>query len=237
MLLGDRLGAEEQIKRLLKGAYRLRPTVPKYVGTWDPKIVLDYIVNWYPNVSLPLEKITKKLAVLLALCTGHRAQTLSLVKVNNINKTPSGIKIVISDLIKTSAPGREQPILYLPYFTENIGICPATTLNDYLSLTKELRSAESEYLLLTIKRPHRVATAQSISRWVKQMLAESGVDVSIFSAHSTRHASTSAARSAGVSLDTIRKTAGWTKSSDTFAKFYQRPVIDEGSFARSICLS
>ncbi|KAI8440715.1 hypothetical protein MSG28_009058 [Choristoneura fumiferana] len=78
-----------------------------------------------------------------------------------------------------------------------------------------------------MKRPHRDATAQSISRWIKQVLAKSGVDVSIFSAHSTRHAATSTAAAAGVSIDVIRKTAGWTATSQTFAKFYNRSIIDE----------
>ncbi|KAL0871307.1 hypothetical protein ABMA27_005052 [Loxostege sticticalis] len=234
LLLGGEVGADEQIKRLLKGAYRSRPATPKYVRTWDPKIVLDHIASFGPNKELSLEKITKKLVILLTLCTGQRVQSLSLIKLSNIMKCANGIKIVISDIIKTSAPGREQPMLFLPYYESNKDICPATTLEDYVTITANLRSKESEYLLLTIKSPHKVACAQTISRWVKQTLGESGVDVSVFSAHSTRHASTSAARSAGVSLDIIRKTAGWTKTSEAFAKFYHRPIIDEGNFAKAV---
>lgn len=144
LLLGGKLGTDARIKRLLKGAYKLRPSVPKYASTWDPKIVLNLISTWYPNRSLSLEKISKKLAVLLALCTGRRVQKLSLVKLHNISTSPSGIKIVISDIIKTSAPGREQPILFLPYFEENKSICPATALEDYLFVTKDLRLTISE---------------------------------------------------------------------------------------------
>lgn len=236
LLLGDVIGTDAQIKRLLKGSYRLKPSVPKYVNTWDPKIVLNYVSIWYPNRNLSLEKITKKLIVLLALCTGHRVQTLSLIDVNNIVIAESGIRIAIHNLIKTSAPGREQPILFLPYFDENKSICPATTLQDYLYMTRELRPTDAKFLMLTIKKPHKVATTQSLSRWIKQTLAESGVDVSIFSAHSTRHASTSAAKAAGVSLDIIRRTAGWTKASEAFAKFYNRPISNEGEFARSVFL-
>lgn len=235
LLLGGNIGSDDSIKRLLKGIYKQKPCIPKYVGTWDPQTVLNYIANWYPNRELSLDKITKKLCVLLAICTAHRVQTLSLIRVSNINRCADSLQIPISDIIKTSALGREQPVLVLPYFRENLNICPATTLDDYLFMTSGLRPNNLDNLLLTYKKPHKKASSQSISRWIKLTLAESGVDVGVFSAHSTRHASTSAAASAGVSIDMIRKTAGWSSSSQTFAKFYNRPVLDEGIFARSVC--
>ncbi|PZC73632.1 hypothetical protein B5X24_HaOG209006 [Helicoverpa armigera] len=79
-------------------------------------------------------------------------------------------------------------------------------------------------------------STQTLSRWIKDTLSLSGVDVSIFSAHSTRHAATSRARRAGVSVDQIRRTAGWSANSATFANFYDRNVIhaDPTALARSI---
>lgn len=236
LLFGDDLGSHEQIKRLLKGTYKLRPNIPKYASTWNPQIVLQHIAQWGPNIELPLQKISQKLVILLALCTAHRAQTIASIKIKNIHICPNGVNIIISDIIKTSAAGREQPILFLPYFQENINICPATTLKDYLSITKDLRPNTVENLLITYKRPYKATCTQTISRWIKQVLAESGVDVSAFGAHSTRHAATSTARTQGVSLDVIRKTVGWSQSSQTFAKFYNRPVSDDASFARSVFL-
>lgn len=235
LLLGNNVGSDERIKRLLKGIYRQKPSHPKYIATWDPKTVLDHVSTWYPNNDLNLVKLTKKLTILLALCTSHRVQTLSLIKITNISKTSSGIKIVISDIIKTSSANREQPVLFLPYFVDNPNICPAKTMEDYLLATSALRTEDMVNLLLSYRKPYKTVTSQTISRWIKETLAESGVNVSVFSAHSTRHASTSAAASAGVSIDTIRKTAGWTSSSLTFARFYNRPVTDEGTFARSVC--
>lgn len=236
LLFGDNLGSNEQIKRLLKGIYKLRPNVPKYASTWDPQIVFQHITQWGPNKDLPLQKITLKLVTLLALCTAHRAQTLASIKVNNVYINSNGIKIVITDIIKTSAAGRDQPILSLPYFNENINICPATTLKDYLSVTKNLRPNTVDNLLITFKRPHKAACSQTISRWIKQVLAASGVDVSAFGAHSARHAATSAARARGLSVDVIRRTVGWSQSSQTFARFYNRPLSDDASFARTILL-
>lgn len=233
-LLGHNVGSDERVQRLLKGAFKQKPSFPKYCTTWDPQVVLNYIANWYPNRELNREQITKKLVILLALCTAQRVQTISLIKVENIAICSNGISIAIKDIIKTSAMGREQPTLHLPYFKDNPRICPATTLEDYLHVTKEERPANIPNLLITVKRPFKSATSQSISRWIKQVLAESGVDVAVFSAHSTRHAATSAAAAAGLSIDTIRKAAGWTRASNVFAKFYHRPIIDDNNFAESI---
>lgn len=105
-----------------------------------------------------------------------------------------------------------------------------------MSTTNDIRPLNNKNLFLTFKPPHKTASSQSISRWIKQVLAVSGVDVASFSAHSTRHAATSAARAAGLSLDVIRKTAGWTANSQTFARFYNRPLVAESSFARTVCM-
>ena len=66
--------------------------------------------------------------MLLALSTGHRLQTFSLLKRSNIIKTRSGIAIKVPDLIKTSGPGKPQPLLELPYLKEKPNICVASTL-------------------------------------------------------------------------------------------------------------
>lgn len=237
LLLGSDICSDDCVKRLLKGVYRLKPTVPKYTCTWDPQVVLNLVSTWFPNTELSLENITKKLVMLLALCTAHRVQTLSLIKIENIIILENNIKITIPDLVKTSAPGREQPLLNLPYFQENPSICPALALKDYILVTQNKRTGCQGPLFLTYKSPHRAATSQTISRWIKQVLCASGVDVSVFSAHSTRHASTSAASTAGVSIDLIRKTAGWTPTSKTFARYYNRPLHSENDevFARAVC--
>lgn len=68
-------------------------------------------------------------------------------------------------------------------------------------------------------------------------MKESGIDTEVFSAHSTRHASTSAAHRRGISLDLIKRCAGWSGNSLVFSKFYDRPLTsncDEGAFAEAI---
>lgn len=222
----NNISNDEKLKRFFKGIFRLRPAFPRYNITWNPNMVLEYLSNQFPNDSLTFEQISKKLVVLLALATGQRTQTLSLIKNSNILEFSDKIIITITDLIKTSCIGRAQPVLNLPFFLQKPSICPATTLKSYILVSAPKRPTSVVNLILTYKRPYKNATAQTIGRWIKQTLHDSGVDTSIFSAHSTRHAATSAALLAGVSVDTIRKSAGWSDQSAVFANFYNRPIVD-----------
>ena len=94
------------------------------------------------------------------------------------------------------------------------------TLVYYLSVTETLR--KSTTLFISFIKPHGAVTASTIGRWIKIVLGEAGIDTSIFTAHSTRSASTSKA-AASVPVDTILATAGW-KEESTFRKYYSRTV-------------
>lgn len=235
-LLGPELGQNQTIKRFFKGVARLRPLQPKYNKTWDPAIVLNFLSNWFPHTTLDMYKLSKKLVTLLAIITAHRVQTLSLIKLSNIVVLKDKIEIMISDHIKTSALGKRQPLLIVPFYNQNPNICPARCLYDYIERTKQLRNDYSnDSLFISPKMPHQPVSSQTISKWIKGILRESGLDISIFTAHSTRHASTSAALRLGVSIDLIRSTAGWTRTSETFARFYNRPITtDSSKFARTL---
>ncbi|XP_037301262.1 uncharacterized protein LOC115454479 isoform X1 [Manduca sexta] len=235
LILGPQLGTDERMTRFFKGIFKLRPKKPKYEVVWDPSIVLDYLSSLYPNESLGLELITKKLVTLMALVTAHRIQTLSLICIDNITINDNNVTIKITELIKTSAPGRPQPNLILPFFKENCSICPATTLLCYLNYTAKLRQ-DCKKLIITTKKPFHAASTTSISRWIRQILSSSGIDTAKFTAYSTRHASTSKASEGGINIEVIRKAAGWSQRSLTFARFYKMPIVgDPNAFANSVC--
>lgn len=235
LILGSRVGSDDRVIRLFKGFYRLRPPTPKYNITWDTSIVLNFLSKWHPSSSLSLEQLTKKTVTLLMLITAHRVQTISKITLQNMTINDQLILIKITDFIKTSRPGSAQPCLSIPFYKDRPEICPAEALVAYIDRTKSLRN-NANSLFLTIKKPHKPVSTNTISRWIKNMLSISGIDTSIFSAHSTRHAATSAAHRAGVNIDTIRKTAGWSGSSNVFARYYHRDIQCEqiDQFALSI---
>lgn len=222
-----------RLKRFFKGVFSLRPTRAKYDITWDPSIVLNYFRNLSID-KISLKDISYKLATLLALTTGHRVQTIANIEICNIEKFADHLQIKIVKRIKTSGPNRSQPTILLPFFHTDPKICVAKTLLYYSSITKELRASDCQNLFIAFKKPHKAVSTQTISRWIKITLDKCGLDTNLFTAHSTRHAATSAAARKGVNIDVIRRSVGWSKKSETFANFYQRPLAKKHGFLEAV---
>lgn len=234
LILSTDIANDARIKRFLKGVGNIRPTAPRYNHVWDTQPVIAYLKNMFPNTGLTLRDLSMKLASFLVLITGQRVQTISLIKIGNICNSAEGYQIFIPDKIKTSGPGKPQPCLHVPFFTEEPSLCVGSVLKFYLEITAKIRRSDQQNLFLVTRPPYQCASKQTISKWVKELLGRAGVNTEEFRAHSTRHASTSAARRKGISLDLIRQTAGWSKDSSTFARFYNRPIIDSFAFAKSV---
>ena len=64
--------------------------------------MLDYFISQDSNEKLKLKELSAKLVTLLALTTGHRIQTISLIDLNNIRISKSKIEIKITAPIKTT---------------------------------------------------------------------------------------------------------------------------------------
>lgn len=221
------------MKRFFKGVSIAKPQTPRYDCTWDPQVVLSFLKNLYPNEDLSIENLTQKLIMLLALSTSQRLQTLSKISLDNIIRSNEDIQIKIPDRIKTSKINKLQPCLMIPFFQDQPELCVASTLEAYIEKTKSSRKSVKE-LFITCKKPFRAASTQTLARWIKITLKNSGIDTSLFKAHSTRHASSSAAKRNGINVEIIRQTAGWTEKSLVFTKFYNRPLHDKTLFAKAV---
>nr|CAI5822368.1 unnamed protein product [Callosobruchus analis] len=81
LILHSEVGNNSLLKRYLRGIARGRPQKPKYNHTWDPSIVLRYLE--LPANSGTLRALSHKTVTLLALITGGRLQTISLICVSN----------------------------------------------------------------------------------------------------------------------------------------------------------
>ncbi|XP_068737227.1 uncharacterized protein [Montipora capricornis] len=98
--------------------------------------------------------------------------------------------------------------------------------------TKPLRS--SSRLFISYQKPHASVTTDTAGRWLRKVLENSGLDVSKYGAHSTRAASTSAAKTVNISIRSIMDAAGWSNA-ETFRKFYDKPMDTEaGSFGTEL---
>lgn len=151
-------------------------------------------------------------------------QILELINIKNIHRVGDVVEIKIPDRVKTSKRNNPQPTLIIPTYRENLNLCVASTLEMYLERTRDLRRLETR-LFISFKKPFRSVSGQTLSRWIKNTLIDSGINTDVFSAYSTRHASTSAAKRSGVNIDAIKKAAGWSVKSGTLAKFYNRNIV------------
>jgi hypothetical protein len=79
--------------------------------------------------------------------------------------------------------------LTLCRFPETASLCPYLTLQEYLRNTESSRvAANTTKLFLSFIKPYRPISTDTCSRWLKTVLSNSGVDVSIFKGHSYRGA-------------------------------------------------
>lgn len=159
--------------------------------------------------------------------------TLAAIHISNI-AIGDIIIIKISARLKTSGIGRPQPFLIFKPFPDKPELCVFFLIKFYLNYTNKLRRRGEDFFFIATRSPHGSVSPQTLGRWVKTELRAAGIDTTIFSAHSTRHASTSLAANKGISLDEIRRTAGWTKSSEVFARFYNCPIVKDPLFCSTI---
>ena len=164
--------------------------------------------------------------MIMALCSASRSSDLTRLSVNHVRFCPSQVLFLPKGLAKQSRSTHLPKEVSFSKFEDPI-ICPVDCIRQYLSATSVFRrrtednSWDPEQLFLSISKPHNPVVASTIARWLKSVLNLAGVDTSIFSAHSTRGASSSKAAMSGVTLQTILQTADWS-SAGTFKKFYCR---------------
>ena len=186
---------------------------------------MTYLQTLHPVAGLSLKLLTLKLNALLALVTAQRAQTLVALDTTCMSITPNTITFVVAAMLKTSKPRKDPLQLTICRFSEDVSLCPYLTLQEYLTRTGSSRVvANATRLLLSFTKPYRPISTDTCSRWLKTVLLNSGVDVSIFKEHSYRGAAAYKAVSQGVSVDLILKTADWS-TENVFTRFYRRDSI------------
>lgn len=232
MLSPNEVGKETLIKKFLKGIFELRTPQPRYQSIWDVSIVFNYLRTLGANNELTLQVLTHKAVILAALVSAQRAQTLCCLDLSFLRKTNESFTFVIIDKLKQTRPGHVGMEIVFRKFQEEECICIYSDLDAYIDRTKDLRN--NSKMLISYKKPHGPVATETISRWIKTVLAASGLNTKVFKAHSTRAAATSAASERSIPVQHILNTAGWSNAK-TFARFYKKEVIiSDNSFALSL---
>ena len=214
--------------KFMRGIFQLKPSLPRYSSTWDIKALFDV---WAPTdfTSLSLKALSMRLATLLALLTGQRLQTLTALKTTKMVLKDDNVEFYIDELLKTSTESAHMSSISLNRYDSCPNLCIVKHLSHYVSRTSSLRI--DDRLLISFNKPYKGVSKDTLSRWIKSTLCEAGIDVAVFSAHSTRAASSSAAMKAlqGRPIDAILRAGNWA-SAKTFARYYNKPINSDLNF-------
>ena len=104
-------------------------------------------------------------------------------------------------------------------FREDIRLDPVHYLKAYVRRTKHLRQGDK--LLVSVRKPHKVVLAATISKWLSSVISMSG---QWGTGGSVRSVSTSYALGRGATLQSILEAGDWARAS-TSRGFIIKPVI------------
>ena len=183
----------------MKGSFELKPSLPKYNEIWDVRVVSDYLKTFDASSALSLKELTLKLTMLLCLTSGQRGQTVHKFDFNYIQDLGDRYRISVHEKLKQTKPGRHLEPIELLAFPEDKELWFVQNLREYIHRTDPLRKDHSQ-LLLSYGKPFKPVARDTVSKWVKQVLQSAGIDITKYSAHSCRAASTSNVKVKGLNM-------------------------------------
>ena len=71
---------DSSVSGMLRGIFKLRPSLPKHVVAYGPNIVLKYMDSLPTNKDLSLALLIKKLCTLLCFLIGQQSQSIGKLK-------------------------------------------------------------------------------------------------------------------------------------------------------------
>ena len=218
----------------MAGVFNERTPKPRYTDTWDVDKVLGHIISLGPNSELSDKHLTHKLAMLLALTTANRASEIQGMDLEYMADKDTHMEFTIQKLTKTRRVGDKPQTITLHQYQDPV-LDVVTCTRSYIRRTSTWRTTSAHHkLLLGIVAPHKPVCTSTISNWLKHMMECAGIDVTVYKGHSTRSASTSKAKTAGLSVAEIISRANW-KQASTFQRFYNRGISEHtDNFAQAV---
>ena len=208
----------------MSGIHNLRPPTPRYNVIWEVETVVDFLKQLKDDSTLSDRDLTLKTAMLMALTAIKRCSDLHTLDTKFIAIGQDKVIFKIYGKPKNfrkkgKAPG---PVTF---WSSGLELCPVTTIKAYLERTKPWREGNTDTrFFLSYVKPHQPVTSSTIGRWLKTVLGTVGVDVSKFTAHSTRAASSSKYKVLGASVSEIMNCGNWNSDS-VWQKFYHKPIV------------
>lgn len=218
------VGEHPRICSLMTGVFNLRPTKPRFTFIWDVQVVIDHLNTLSNNEGLSIKILSHKLAMLLALTSASRGSEVCYLNMDHMVRSQDSYVFTLDKLTKTRKKGSSPPDIEFKNFSNNSKLCVVNTIDCYIRRTKEWRTGDKHtQLLLSTLRPHHAVVPSTVAGWIKSVLNDAGINTNLFSAHSTRSASTSKAKLMGLSTADILKRGSWSGKT-TWQKHYRKTI-------------
>ena len=159
----------------MKGISENNPTLSKFQFTWNASflfITFRYIQE-IPGIKHP--KSNSRVCVADLISEGHRAPIIHGVRVSNIKILDNKIVILFISLIKQTKPTKAMATLCFQTYNKKSKLCFVNYLTEYLKGTKSYRDTDS--VLFTCIKAYKVASKDTIYRWCKSNIKESGISI------------------------------------------------------------
>ena len=220
---------DAKVSRLLMSFKKIRPTINRYVVTWDVNIVLNFLKSWFPNNTLSMKQLTLKTCMLIALCSSDRAQTIQSMRVDQCVCTARGVEFPIFSKLKTSRHLRRPRVVICPRWSDpslDVEKCVTTYMGRTLKFRiRAVRQGKPKPNQLFLSHKTGLPVARNtISRWLTEVMSLAGIDTTYFKGHSTRGAGVSKAKSRGANPNQLILQGDWSNVT-TFEKHYDRPIL------------
>lgn len=211
-----------KIDSYFKGLFNLRPPKTKLSTVWDVKIIFDYYKD-RPNNNLDDKTLTQKLLMFLLLLSGQRLNTIFWYTVDRLIISDNSFTFAPEHVLKHSRRGNKLDSFTYYKYEEDKCLCVYECLVSYLERRSKKVDGTVCKLFITHGKPHKEASRDTLSRWVKEVFRTVGI-MNIYTPHSCRAASTSKANYIGVSIDEIVEKGCW-KNLKTFQTHYNKNIV------------
>ena len=123
--------------RNTKGIFENNPILPQFQFAGNVLLLFNYFRNMQEIPALDIQKLTKKLVMLMALISGsQRAQTIHSIRVSHI-KIPDNTSVIpIMSLIKQTKPAKYMAPLCFQIHNKEPDFCVVSHLTEYLKRTR-----------------------------------------------------------------------------------------------------
>ena len=226
-----KFGEDPLVCKFMQSIHLKIPPTPKYSNMWDIHQVLEPLRKWYPNDKLSLKLLTIKLAFLMSITNMQILHIFPSLSTKSMIKTKYKATFIPTTHPKVSKRSRKVHPISVINYTPEPSLNPLQLLDEYITSTTEIRT--TDYLFVSLQKPHKNITRDTISRWIKEVLKSVGIDTNAFTAYSTKHAAATKANKQGVSINDILHMAGW-ENEQTFQRFYNIDFLDESQVVQAI---